>query len=58
MAEKEIELIDHDFIFYENCSWDNCNLCGIERKEKCNKIEELKSPVITFSGNSFLHKNA
>lgn len=57
MADEGINLIEHDFIVYENCSWDNCNLCGRERKNKCNKIEELKSPVITFSGKNFLQKN-
>ena len=57
MAENKIELIEHDIVVYENCDWDNCNLCGIERKNKCNKIEELKSPILTFSGKNFLYKN-
>jgi len=42
------EIIEHDVAVYNNCTWETCSLCGLERKEKCERIKLIleKSSVV------------
>lgn len=44
------EIVEFDIMLYANCDLKNCELCGKDRKEKCDKIKSIiKKDVISIT---------
>lgn len=47
------EIEEFDIMLYANCDLKNCELCGKNRKEKCEKIKSIiKKDVVLYGPNS------